>query len=639
MQESLQERLNKILEDFKSANDLKREIESKEVLTKNDKEELEIIENWLEEFRKEINDWAKEYNNTKNTPIEIPKSQEKTLKEQFDENRIKLNEIKYHSKSLQPKFESYNKRNKYEILTSLGFVETQTVDDRSILIHPTLVGSYYDLVKEQKRILEKIKEENKSKAEIVIKDEQLEIKDEVITEQEQENKVNELQAKFEKNQQELSRIMEGKNLGKKDYIKYKGVKYWIAKKYINRFKALMHEQELLSKELGKIEEKAQELELPVPISVMEENNIQLNEQKQEVQEDLFKVIETNLKKGLEQLENEQPLSNNLKEITNYDKQLPILYEQVINTKKDNGNIKTKIFHKKNNIIKSLITKLKSTKFYKKYKEYQEKLKIFKNRNLEETQFIIKAESNDKGTIRKNKIEDKLSSVRIMIAGLENKPSRTEQEEQDLRKLLELEEAIEKELAESNNNKTPINEEVKEVRKSKTNIKEKRNKKLKKILLRLAITAGLVAGIMAGIKSCNTPEQQPTVTKQNSEIDDNEEEKTKDEEQEPELEYFIDNEEYNITGNIYENMYDATKGTNPQQAYFGKDTNGYIVGWGVKLNDEMIFVSKNDNNYKETLENLMSQGGQVTTYAMSDINSGKETEITGFYNEDQIGRSR
>jgi len=87
------------------------------------------------------------------------------------------------------------------------------------------------------------------------------------------------------------------------------------------------------------------------------------------------------------------------------------------------------------------------------------------------------------------------------------------------------------------------------------------------------------------------------------------------------------------------MYDATKGTNPQQAYFGKDTNGYIVGWGVKLNDEMIFVSKNDNNYKETLENLMSQGGQVTTYAMSDINSGKETEITGFYNEDQIGRSR
>ena len=160
----MQERLTKITEEFKAANDLKREIESKEILTENDKEELQIIESWLEEFREQINKWAEEYNNQQNVSIEQPK--EKTLKEQFDENRIKINEIKYESKALQPKFDSTNKKNKHEILESLGFIETLTVDNRKIQIHPTLVGQYYDLVKEQRRILDQIKEENKTKAEI-----------------------------------------------------------------------------------------------------------------------------------------------------------------------------------------------------------------------------------------------------------------------------------------------------------------------------------------------------------------------------------------------------------------------------------------------------------------------------------------
>ena len=93
MQERLQEKLDRIFQDFKAVNQLKEEIESKEALTDNDKEELEIIQTWVEELQKEINDWAKEYTNEKNASVEIEETiQPKTLKEQFDENRIKINQ-------------------------------------------------------------------------------------------------------------------------------------------------------------------------------------------------------------------------------------------------------------------------------------------------------------------------------------------------------------------------------------------------------------------------------------------------------------------------------------------------------------------------------------------------------------------
>lgn len=637
MQERLQEQLDRIFQDFKAVNQLKEEIESKEALTDNDKEELEIIQTWVEELQKEINDWAEEYTNEKNTSIEIEETiQPKTLKEQFDENRIKINEIKYQSKSLQPDFKSSNKKNKHEILTSLGFIETKTIDNRNILIHPTLVGQYYDLVKEQRRILDQIKEENKTKAEIEIKDEQLSIKEEITTKEKQEQELNELKQKFDKNQEELSIIMAGKGLGKKDYIKHNGVKYWIAKKYINRFRALMHEQELLSKQLNKIEEQNQEQKNQVEIITIKDDiqtkNLEIAE-KSETKEDLFKVINENLNKNIDKLVQDSSLLENNETI---EKELPILYQEVIKTTKDDGKIKTKIFNQKNSIIKSLVEKLKNTKFYKKYKEYQEKLMSFRNKGKEENQPKI-ANINKERKIKK--IKEKLATIGIVIAELENITNRTENEEKDLQKLLALKEAEEQELEKLINENQPINEEVKHVRKSKHNIKEKRNKKLKKILVKLAVIAGLTAGIMAGIKSCNKQEQEPIEIERETTVEDQITDEPEKEDQEPELEYFVDDEEYKINGNIYENMYDAEKEINSKTAYFGENTEGHIVGWGIKLNDEMIFVSKYDENYKEKLETLMSQGGQVTTYAMSDTNANQNNEITGFYNQNQIGRTR
>ena len=374
----MQERLNKITEEFKAANELKRELESKEILTENDKEELQIIESWLEEFREQINNWAEEYNNQQSISMEQPK--EKTLKEQFDENRIKINEIKYESKSLQPKFDSTNKKNKHEILESLGFIETLTVDNRKIQIHPTLVGQYYDLVKEQRRLLEELKNEyhNKNqvsndKVEIAVENEQIvEITETIPTKEEQITLEEELKNKLEKNQKELSMIIEGKGLGKKDYIKHNGVKYWIPKKYINRFRALMHEQKLLSKDLEKIETKILEIETAkgkqLPLSIVEEKTKQneqeqadifksINEnfkrnidilaqeqdkqlpisiitkplvQEQEEQEDIFKVIDENLKKNIESLEREQK------------KQLPMVLKEVKKVRKPSNTLVEKL---------------------------------------------------------------------------------------------------------------------------------------------------------------------------------------------------------------------------------------------------------------------------------------------------------
>jgi len=622
----MQERLNRITEEFRAANDLKREIESKEILTESDREELEIIENWLEEFRIQINEWAEDYNNQQIVSIDQPK--EKTLKEQFDENRIKINEIKYESKSLQPKFDSTNKKNKHEILESLGFIETLTVDNRKIQIHPTLIGKYYDLVKEQRRLLEELKEEyyNKNqvsndKVEIVLENEQIiEKTDNIPTKEEQVTLEEKLKNKLEKNQNELAVIIEGKGLGKKDYIKHNGVKYWIPKKYINRFRALMHEQELLSKELEKIESKKieieKEYEKPLPLPIIEEP---LSQKQKETEDDIFKIIDENLRKNIEILEKEQK------------KQLPMVIEEVKKVRKPSNTLIEKIKNSKNKIIKTVIDMFKGTVVYKKYKEYLEKTQTIKDKKHEEKKL-------DNKRIR---LERLLATINERINYMNDTPIRTPEEERELEKLQYLKVETENKLQTLYENKKVVNEEIKSIRKPKTNIKEKTKTNKKKIIKKMAVAVGVGLAIIAGLKACNNntnnnePVQEPIEIEKP--IENNEEQVEEPTQEVEEEKYYTEDEDYKVTGQIYDNMYDASTQTNPQNPYFGENTEGYIVGWGININGEMVFVSRSDSAYKEKLENYLNAGGQITTYAMSDAENGKISEITGFYNAEQISR--
>ena len=433
----MQERLNKISEDFQAANNLKRELESKEIKTQDDLEQLEIIENWLKDLRTQINEWASEYNNTErivleDNGIEIERIEEipetlteiELLTKQLEENSEKLNEIKHKSQSLQPKFESEDKKRKHEILDSLGFVQTKTADNRDIRIHPTLVGQYYDLTKERRRMLDKWKElqkELKAKEkeleqevieepveqekienielieiderelseyekrlnriaeEIAITNElkeEIEIKEiktqndieelEILENWLEELKIADIETKMNNNQERLAEIIAGKGMGKKDYITYDKAKYWIPKKNIAEFKRLMQKQKKLSKELieltTKTNESLQELELPAVVE-----NKEKIDTKEEMVEDLFKVIEENLQKNLDNLNSELELPaviENKEKATDEEKLLPMIYQEIKNVKKDNGNIKKKVKEKKKGIIKSIIEKMKNTKIYR-----------------------------------------------------------------------------------------------------------------------------------------------------------------------------------------------------------------------------------------------------------------------------------
>ena len=148
--------LKSIEEEFVILNRYK-DMLNKEKETAKDEEELKRIDkdiNAVNELMKElqikVNEWANNYNKKDEEPII-----EKTTREKFEENKKKIQDIKNQSKALQPKISGVDKSIKKQILISNGFIETETVDYRKILIHPSLVGKYYDLVKEQ-RILSKL---------------------------------------------------------------------------------------------------------------------------------------------------------------------------------------------------------------------------------------------------------------------------------------------------------------------------------------------------------------------------------------------------------------------------------------------------------------------------------------------------
>ena len=281
--EDILEKIRYVRGEFQAVNDLKNELDYL------DDDDLKIIEDWLEEFREKINYLAAEYNT--NDSIDMVEVKEKSTREQFEELKANLSAIRNASKSMQPEFVGAQKKNKKAILERLGFVETLGAKpSRHVYIHPSLVGKYYDTLKEYLRVSRKLKEEYLESLKSISSEKKLEIKkdeeikddnkknskvsipeieidplimkrddfeknehlDEVVEPQTLEEKRQFILDRLEENKKVISDILSGVNMGKKDYITYKKKKYWVPKKYINKFRLYMYKKSLLEEELRKI---------------------------------------------------------------------------------------------------------------------------------------------------------------------------------------------------------------------------------------------------------------------------------------------------------------------------------------------------------------------------------------------------
>ena len=226
-------------EEFVILNRYKNDLtEKKETAIKNNAPEETIkkinddigaLNELITELQLELNKWANDYNNKKEEKEALDDKAEKSIRERFDENRKKIDKIMYQSKKLQPKFKGSDKKRKHEILTEIGFIETNTVDDRKIFIHPTLVGEYYDL--------EKI----------------IPTEEESITEKEQtkEERIKDIQ-------KQINYIV-NESKGRKQFVTFKGAKYYIPRHEVGKFKVLMTELNKLTNELSHININEKEL--------------------------------------------------------------------------------------------------------------------------------------------------------------------------------------------------------------------------------------------------------------------------------------------------------------------------------------------------------------------------------------------
>lgn len=155
----MKETLRIIAKEFEYLNEEKRKLENKQMKTEQDLEDLKAIEELYEYVSEKINNWTIEKNNQLIEIQNLEKNNNDNLRERFEQGRRAIEEIKNESKAMQPKIAGADKMRKDEILEQAGFIKTNTVDDRAIRIHPSLVGKYYDLVKEQKKLTKELNEE------------------------------------------------------------------------------------------------------------------------------------------------------------------------------------------------------------------------------------------------------------------------------------------------------------------------------------------------------------------------------------------------------------------------------------------------------------------------------------------------
>ena len=259
----MKETLKIIAEEFNYLNEEKRKIESKPIKTQEDIENLAAIQQLYQHMQEKINNWADEKNNevSKDNVVEN-NSENDNLRERFEAGKEAIQQIKNQSKALQPKIEGAAKSQKDAILERAGFVETNTVDDRKIRIHPSLVGQYHDLVKEQKELTKQLndqyyqeRDKNKSSTN---KDESIsidqnaseQVTEEVNIEKDFSDKINALDTSINQVQDKIDNMLEEK--GRKKSVKYKGQQYYIPERYDGKFQYYLHQLEKLNSEKNEL---------------------------------------------------------------------------------------------------------------------------------------------------------------------------------------------------------------------------------------------------------------------------------------------------------------------------------------------------------------------------------------------------
>ena len=233
--------LNDTAEEFSYLSKQEREIKNKTTLTEEDRENLEIIAN----LKQELNEKLTSYNNQGNQQENV----EKAIREKFDENKAKIDAIIGQSKKMKPQIEGRDKTNKKAILEGLGFVETLTANNGKIYIHSSLVGKYFDLVKQQRILSQELKKEfiaekdrNKATKTTTPKPqdndnqekEQIE-KEELQPELTEREKLEQIRKTL---LEEKDRILNQEH-GRKVRIKYKGKKYYLPERLSRYFTSVL----------------------------------------------------------------------------------------------------------------------------------------------------------------------------------------------------------------------------------------------------------------------------------------------------------------------------------------------------------------------------------------------------------------
>ena len=233
--------LNNTAEEFLYLSKQEREIKNKTTLTEEDRENLEIIAN----LKQELNEKLTSYNNQGNQQENV----EKAIREKFDENKAKIDAIIGQSKKMKPQIEGRDKTNKKAILEGLGFVETLTANNGKIYIHSSLVGKYFDLVKQQRILSQELKKEfiaerdrNKATKTTTPKPqdndnqekEQIE-KEELQPELTEREKLEQIRKTL---LEEKDRILNQEH-GRKVRIKYKGEKYYLPERLSRYFTSVL----------------------------------------------------------------------------------------------------------------------------------------------------------------------------------------------------------------------------------------------------------------------------------------------------------------------------------------------------------------------------------------------------------------
>ena len=262
--------LNNTAEEFLYLSKLEKEIKNKTTLTEEDRENLEIIANLMQE----LNEKLTSYNNQGNQQENV----EKAIREKFDENKTKIDAIIGQSKHMKPQIEGRDKTNKKAILEGLGFVETLTEDNRKIYIHSSLVGKYFDLVKQQRILSQELKKEFIAEKDrnTVIKTspQEPQVNDDQEIEQVETEKLQPELTEREQLEQVRKKLLEEKERilnhehGKKVSIKYKGEKYYLPERLSGYFTSVL---------MPKLEEVERKLNPDIDLKETEKNETNVEE--------------------------------------------------------------------------------------------------------------------------------------------------------------------------------------------------------------------------------------------------------------------------------------------------------------------------------------------------------------------------